>query len=109
MGEWWSADFADSSDFFEKDRRNLRDLRYGSDRADAVLTNRRQSSIFCALQSASVAQLAEQLTLNQLVLGSSPSRGTSFNKGSPGNSVSTLSHENRHALLHPCPRFDTFL
>src|SRR5258707_13183190 len=29
-------------------------------------------------QVASVAQLAEQLTLNQLVLGSSPSRGTSF-------------------------------
>jgi hypothetical protein len=29
-------------------------------------------------QGASVAQLAEQLTLNQLVLGSSPSRGTSF-------------------------------
>ena len=27
---------------------------------------------------ASVAQLAEQLTLNQLVLGSSPSRGTTF-------------------------------
>ena len=27
---------------------------------------------------ASVAQLAEQLTLNQLVLGSSPSRGTNF-------------------------------
>jgi hypothetical protein len=29
-------------------------------------------------QVASVAQLAEQLTLNQLVLGSSPSRGTIF-------------------------------
>ena len=29
-----------------------------------------------ALWVASVAQLAEQLTLNQLVLGSSPSRGT---------------------------------
>jgi hypothetical protein len=29
---------------------------------------------------ASVAQLAEQLTLNQLVLGSSPSRGTTFPK-----------------------------
>jgi hypothetical protein len=28
---------------------------------------------------ASVAQLVEQLTLNQLVLGSSPSRGTTFN------------------------------
>ena len=27
---------------------------------------------------ASVAQLVEQLTLNQLVLGSSPSRGTNF-------------------------------
>ena len=27
---------------------------------------------------ASVAQLVEQLTLNQLVLGSSPSRGTTF-------------------------------
>jgi hypothetical protein len=27
---------------------------------------------------ASVAQLVEQLTLNQLVLGSSPSRGTIF-------------------------------
>jgi hypothetical protein len=30
---------------------------------------------------ASVAQLVEQLTLNQLVLGSSPSRGTTFLKG----------------------------
>ena len=30
------------------------------------------------LPVASVAQLAEQLTLNQLVLGSSPSRGTIF-------------------------------
>ena len=30
------------------------------------------------LRVASVAQLAEQLTLNQLVLGSSPSRGTIF-------------------------------
>ena len=29
---------------------------------------------------ASVAQLVEQLTLNQLVLGSSPSRGTNFAK-----------------------------
>ena len=29
---------------------------------------------------ASVAQLVEQLTLNQLVLGSSPSRGTTFQK-----------------------------
>jgi hypothetical protein len=30
---------------------------------------------------ASVAQLVEQLTLNQLVLGSSPSRGTTLLKG----------------------------
>ncbi len=33
----------------------------------------------CGL-AASVAQLVEQLTLNQLVLGSSPSRGTNFSK-----------------------------
>ena len=33
-----------------------------------------------ALLSASVAQLVEQLTLNQLVLGSSPSRGTKSQK-----------------------------
>jgi integrase len=32
----------------------------------------------CPLLVASVAQLVEQLTLNQLVLGSSPSRGTTF-------------------------------
>jgi hypothetical protein len=32
---------------------------------------------------ASVAQLVEQLTLNQLVLGSSPSRGTNFQIESP--------------------------
>ena len=34
-----------------------------------------------SLPVASVAQLAEQLTLNQLVLGSSPSRGTNKAKG----------------------------
>ena len=34
--------------------------------------------------SASVAQLVEQLTLNQLVLGSSPSRGTIFPKAFEG-------------------------
>jgi hypothetical protein len=33
---------------------------------------------------ASVAQLVEQLTLNQLVLGSSPSRGTTFFIGESG-------------------------
>ncbi len=33
------------------------------------------------LQFASVAQLVEQLTLNQLVLGSSPSRGTTSSMG----------------------------
>ena len=40
-----------------------------------------------SLQVASVAQLVEQLTLNQLVLGSSPSRGTNFieeNGAAPG-------------------------
>jgi hypothetical protein len=35
----------------------------------------------CNQSVASVAQLVEQLTLNQLVLGSSPSRGTIFLKG----------------------------
>ena len=41
---------------------------------------RRECSIksFIFNTFASVAQLAEQLTLNQLVLGSSPSRGTNF-------------------------------
>ncbi len=37
---------------------------------------------------ASVAQLVEQLTLNQLVLGSSPSRGTNFPKENEGAAVS---------------------
>ena len=36
------------------------------------------TSLFCNRTVASVAQLVEQLTLNQLVLGSSPSRGTIF-------------------------------
>ena len=40
------------------------------------LTNRARAAILCAYLVASVAQLVEQLTLNQLVLGSSPSRGT---------------------------------
>jgi integrase len=40
------------------------------------LTKRPRAGTFPALSVASVAQLAEQLTLNQLVLGSSPSRGT---------------------------------
>lgn len=53
-----------------------------------MLTNGPFTTIFCACPSslalrrdvpdASVAQLAEQLTLNQLVLGSSPSRGTTL-------------------------------
>src|SRR5690606_11368256 len=42
------------------------------------LTNGRRATIFSALLVASVAQLAEQLTLNQLVHGSSPCRGTTF-------------------------------
>jgi hypothetical protein len=37
-----------------------------------------QTILYSLLPVASVAQLVEQLTLNQLVLGSSPSRGTSF-------------------------------
>ena len=39
-----------------------------------VVVHKSPDSIGCA----SVAQLVEQLTLNQLVLGSSPSRGTNF-------------------------------
>ncbi len=40
------------------------------------LTNRAGAATLCPSLVASVAQLVEQLTLNQLVLGSSPSRGT---------------------------------
>lgn len=42
------------------------------------LTKSAGTTIFSACRFASVAQLAEQLTLNQLVEGSSPSRGTTL-------------------------------
>jgi hypothetical protein len=45
-------------------------------------------------QVASVAQLAEQLTLNQLVLGSSPSRGTSFQLENEGQGFGTKDSPN---------------
>ena len=45
---------------------------------------------------ASVAQLVEQLTLNQLVLGSSPSRGTNKIKGFCNFSRCAIPH----SLIH---------
>jgi HEAT repeats len=51
-------------------------------------------------QVASVAQLAEQLTLNQLVLGSSPSRGTSEKSGVSSNFLEAkiLTHSRNQAI-----------
>ena len=48
----------------------------GNYRGNRLAFRRLPCEVLCA---ASVAQLVEQLTLNQLVLGSSPSRGTTFN------------------------------
>jgi hypothetical protein len=67
-------------------------LGFGAPEGGFLLTNGADATIFCACSSspatgirrdkpdASVAQLAEQLTLNQLVQGSSPCRGTIFPK-----------------------------
>ena len=45
-------------------------------KVEAILDKQNVSHNVSSLPVASVAQLAEQLTLNQLVEGSSPSRGT---------------------------------
>ena len=46
----------------------------------SLTTKRRSRRVGVGDKCASVAQSVEQLTLNQLVVGSSPSRGTSFTK-----------------------------
>ena len=51
---------------------------YGFFDSDALLDKPGPNYNLVALLVASVAQLAEQLTLNQLVEGSSPSRGTTL-------------------------------
>jgi hypothetical protein len=48
-------------------------------------TDDQKSSKAETITNASVAQLVEQLTLNQLVLGSNPSRGTSFTTNDLGS------------------------
>ena len=52
--------------------------------SQGLLSRRRCGKVCAVFWFASVAQLAEQLTLNQLVLGSSPSRGTTFQAENAG-------------------------
>src|SRR5208283_435846 len=72
-----------------------------------LFSTRRKCPVFNGL--ASVAQLAEQLTLNQLVEGSSPSRGTSFPKEMDGihakPNCQNINHEGNSTIPICLPPF----